>query len=97
MATVALTNIKVGKEDGTYTWIDEGDDVKQSDFPDKETFEQLKEAGAVGTPPVPREQDASAAELAEENESLAARVAELEAQLAAANKAPAKPSTPPAK
>lgn len=87
MATVALTNIKVGKEDGTFTWFDEGTDVKASDFPDKDTYEELKASGTIGTPPVPREEDASSAELQEENEALLERVAELEAQLANAKKA----------
>jgi hypothetical protein len=85
MATVALTNLKIGKEDGSFTWIEEGEDVKKSDLPEG-VFDELKEAGAIGAPPAPRESDASAAELEAENDDLKKRVEELEAQLAAAKK-----------
>jgi hypothetical protein len=83
MATVALTNIKHGNDDGTFVEFDEGDDVKASDFP-KGVFDELKEAGAIGTPPVPREGDAAASELVEENDDLKKRVADLEKQLSEA-------------
>jgi hypothetical protein len=85
MATVALTGIKYGKEDGSLVEFDEGDDVKASDFP-KDVFEDLKKQGAIGTPPRPREEDASAAELEEENNALQERVKDLEKQLAEAKK-----------
>lgn len=98
MATVALTRIKFGKEDGSEFVVEEGEDVKASDFP-KDVWDWLKENGTVGTPPRPREEDASAAELEQANEELSARVAELEAQLADAKKttggAPKAPNKPP--
>jgi len=94
MPTVALTNIKHGNEDGSVTWIDEGDEVKKSDLPDG-VFDELKDAGVIGAPPAPTEADAS---LQEENDALQKKVADLEAQLAEAKKAtPAKTAQTPAK
>jgi len=97
MAVVALTNFKIGSG-ADMKWIDEGDDVKASDFPDKETYDDLKEQGLIGAPPKPREEDASSAELEAENDDLKARVAKLEAELAEAKKTtPAKTTTTPTK
>jgi hypothetical protein len=85
MAEVALTRIVHGEEDGSRTVIEEGGSVK--DLP-KDVVDELREAGAVGTPP------AAASGLADERDALQARVAELEAQLAEAKGDGAK--TPPA-
>src|SRR6266542_3742585 len=93
MATVALTNIHYGKPDGSRVEIDALEPVKKSDFPD-DVWEDLKEAGAVGPPPVAPEDEPSVAELQAENDDLAAQVKKLEAQHAAAKAQSAKTETP---
>jgi len=77
MATVALTRIVYGKDDGERVVIEEGETVKG--LP-KETLDELREAGAIGSPPE------AASGLVDERDALQARVEELEAQLEAAKK-----------
>lgn len=90
MALVALTNINHANADGEPVFIDAGSDVKESDF-SKEQWDQLKADGAVGVPP------AKAEEVADENERLRAQLADVQRQLAAAQKqtteAPKSPAT----
>jgi hypothetical protein len=81
MATVALTNIKHGTEEGTMIEIEAGEKVSKSDLPEG-VYDELKENGAIGNPPVALDDDTDAAELAAQNDDLQKRVAELEAQLA---------------
>jgi hypothetical protein len=80
MATVALTNIKHGDGEDMYEFA-AGDKVAKGDLPEG-VYDELKEAGAIGAPPVAPEDEPDTAELRSENEDLQNRVRELEAQLA---------------
>ena len=83
---IAFTTIRHGNPDGSVTEILEGGEVK--DLP-KAVLDDLRAQGLVGDAPV------ASAEQEAENETLRAKVAELEALLAKANaKAPEAPQTP---
>lgn len=99
MADVALTTIQHGTDDGDVVVIREGDEVKG--LP-KEVVADLKEQGLIGEPA------ATPAQSDDEKKALKARIAELEGQLADANKekpndsgtgqtSTPTPPTPPAK
>ena len=88
MAEVALTNIVAGLDDGTRIEIPAGETINKKSGLTEDLYDQLKEAGAIGPPPA-----ALADVIAEENEELQAeievrdaRIADLEAALAAATK-----------
>jgi hypothetical protein len=80
MAAVALTNISHGEEDGSVTEVAYGESVK--DLP-KDVVKDLTDQGLVGELPGPVVDDG-------EKAALEARVAELEAALAAAEAKPVK-------
>lgn len=85
MALTALTTLTHGNEAGERTVVPEGDKVPPNVF-SKDELQALKDQGLVGEPPVPA---ADAADVEAENEDLKAKVAALQAELAAA-KAPSK-------
>jgi uncharacterized protein YceH (UPF0502 family) len=91
MAVYALTRIEHGAGDGSVTVIEEGESIGQSSGITKDQLKTLVASGAAGSEkPRTPEEEAEEAEAKADAEARAdaaeARVAELEEQLAAAQK-----------